>query len=275
MIVQVEHRISMPDEGEMMRGHKRVGLALGAGSAKGLAHIGVLQVLIENHIPIDLIVGSSMGAMVGGAYACGSDMNMLGKLVCSMDNRIFFDIGIPRMGFIGGKRVSSLLQLLTKNRSFDQTDIPLVVMATDLVSGEGVAINEGNIAEAVRASISIPGVFKPVKKDGMILVDGAVSHRLPVQEARSRDCDLVIAVEVSCGEERRVVINNTIDVFMTAIDIMIRQNFELTADRGDILIMPAVGGYSSSDFNQASDIIELGRQAAEAKIDEIMESIRT
>lgn len=256
-----------------MRERKRVGLALGAGSARGLAHIGVLQVLVENQIPIDLIVGSSMGAMVGGVYACGGDMGMLGKLVYSMDNRMFFDIGIPRMGFVGGKRVSSLLQLLTKNRSFDQTDVPLVVMATDLVSGQGVAITEGSIAEAVRASISIPGVFKPVKKDGMILVDGAVSHRLPVQEARSRDCDLVIAVDVTCGEDRRAVINNTIDVFMTAIDIMIRDQFELTSDKGDILIQPAVGSYASGDFDQARQIIDLGRQSTEARIDEIKDRI--
>jgi len=257
-----------------MRERKRVGLALGAGSARGLSHIGVLQVLVENQVPIDLIVGSSMGAMVGGVYACGSDMSMLAKLVYSMDNRMYFDIGIPRMGFVQGKRVSSLLQLLTKNRSFDQTDIELVVMTTDLVSGRGIAIDEGSIAEAVRASISIPGVFKPVQKDGMILVDGAVSHRLPVEEARSRGCDLVIAVDVTCGEDRRVAINNTIDVFMTALDIMIRDNFELTSDKGDILIQPAVGNYASSDFEHARKIIDLGRQATEAKIDEILERIK-
>jgi len=257
-----------------MKERKRIGLALGAGSARGLSHIGVLQVLTENQVPIDLIVGSSMGALVGGVYACGSDMNMLGKLVYSMDNRLFFDIGIPRMGFVGGKRVSSLIQLLTKNRSFDQTDLELVVMATDLISGKGIAIDEGSIAEAVRASISIPGVFKPVKKDGMILVDGAVSHRLPVEEARSRNCDLVIAVDVTCGEDRRVTINNTIDVFMTALDIMIRDHFELTSDRGDILIQPAVGSFTSSDFEHSRRIIELGREATEAKIDEILDRIR-
>lgn len=257
-----------------MKERKRVGLALGAGSARGLAHIGVLQVLVENQIPVDLIVGSSMGALVGGVYACGSDMNMLGKLVYSMDNRIFWDIGIPRMGFVGGKRITSFIQLLTKNQTFEQTSIPLVVMATDLLSGQGIAINEGYIADAVRASISIPGVFKPVKRDGMLLVDGAVSHRLPVEEARSRNCDLIIAVDVTCGEERRVAINNTIDVFLTALDIMIRDNFQLTSDKGDILIQPAVGIYSSNDFENSRRIIELGREAAEAQIDKIREAIR-
>lgn len=256
-----------------MKERKRIGLALGAGSARGLAHIGVLQVLVKNRVPIDLIVGSSMGAMVGAVHACGGDMDMLGKMVYSMDNRMFFDIGIPRMGFVQGRRASSLIQLLTKNRSFDQTDPELVVMATDLISGRGIAIEEGSISEAVRASISIPGVFKPVRKDGMILVDGAVSHRLPVEEARSRNCDLVIAVDVTCGEDRRVSINNTMDVFMTALDIMIRDHFELTADKGDILIQPAVGGYASSDFENSRRIIELGREAAEAKLAEIMQQI--
>ena len=256
-----------------MRERKRVGLALGAGSARGLSHIGVLQVLVENQVPIDLIVGSSMGAMVGGVYACGSDMSMLAKLVYSMDNRMYFDIGIPRMGFVQGKRVSSLLQLLTKNRSFDQTDIELVVMTTDLVSGRGIAIDEGSIAEAVRASISIPGVFKPVQKDGMILVDGAVSHRLPVEEARSRGCDLVIAVDVTCGEDRRVAINNTIDVFMTALDIMQKHHFDSIGPQADILIQPAVGHIASRDFERSREIVDIGRTAALEKVAEIKNKI--
>jgi len=247
----------------------QIALVLGAGSARGLAHIGVLQVFEENHIPFDFIVGSSMGAMVGGIYACGADMKMLGRMLAHLDSRLFFDVQLPRMGFISGKRIKELLNLLTKKKSFEETSIPLLVVATDLLTGQEVVLEEGSITEAIRASISIPGIFHPVKRNEMILVDGAVINRLPIEVARSRGADLVIAVDVTFGEGRMVSINNTMDVILTAIDIMQKMQFDLIYDKADILIQPAVGGFASKDFEKSQEIIQLGRQAAEAKLDEI------
>ncbi|MDD3271259.1 MAG: patatin-like phospholipase family protein [Syntrophomonadaceae bacterium] len=251
----------------------RIALVLGAGSARGLAHIGVLQVFEENHIPFDFIVGSSMGAMVGGIYACGADMKMLGRMLGHLDSRLFFDVQLPRMGFISGKRIKELLNLMTKKKSFEEINIPLLIVATDLLTGEQVVLEEGSITEAVRASISIPGIFHPVKRDEMILVDGAVVNRLPIEVARSRGADLVIAVDVTFGEGRTVSINNTMDVILTAIDIMQKMQFDLIYDKADILIQPAVGGFASKDFEKSQEIIQLGRQAAEEKLDEIRDKI--
>lgn len=251
----------------------RIGLVLGAGSARGLAHIGVLQVLEENRIPFDFIVGSSMGAMVGAIYACGADMKMLQRMLEHLDSKLFFDVQLPRMGFITGKRIKELLNLLTKQKNFEETKIPLLVVATDLLTGEEVVLEEGSITEAVRASISIPGIFHPVKRDEMILVDGAVVDRLPIEVARSRGADIVIAVDVTFGEGRAIIVNNTMDVILTAIDIMQKMQFDLVYDKADILIQPAVGGFASKDFEKSQEIIELGRRAVEEKLDEIRDKI--
>ncbi|MDD3894164.1 MAG: patatin-like phospholipase family protein, partial [Syntrophomonadaceae bacterium] len=138
-----------------MAGKKpKIALALGAGSARGLAHIGVLQVLNENGIYPDIIVGSSMGAMVGGIYACGADLAMLDKMIAKIDTRTFFDVKVPRMGFVAGNKISSLLNLLTKKKQFNELDIALQVVATDLITGRTIVIQEGSIAEAIRASRS-------------------------------------------------------------------------------------------------------------------------
>jgi NTE family protein len=247
----------------------KIALVLGAGSARGLAHIGVLQVLVENSIPFDLIVGSSMGAMVGGLYACGTDMVMLGKMIDNMDLRVFFDVRLPRMGFIAGKKMDALLSLLTKKKTFAETLLPLHMMATDLISGDSVVLDSGPVADAIRASVSVPGVFSPVKKGDMILVDGAVTDRLPVKVARERGADMVIAVDVMFGGGKEINIRNTLDVIITSLDIMQKGQFEHVKGMSDVLIQPQVGGFSPRAFDKAAQIIALGRQAAEQSLEQI------
>lgn len=121
----------------------RVGLVLGAGSARGLAHIGVLQVLREHRIPFDFIVGSSMGALVGAVFAAGADLDLLAKLAVNLNVNMLLDIGVPRMGFINGKKVQEFIHLLTKGKSFEELSLPLAVVATDILTGESVVLNRG------------------------------------------------------------------------------------------------------------------------------------
>ena len=251
----------------------RIGLVMGAGSARGLAHIGVLQVFEEHKVPFDFIVGSSMGAMVGGVYACGTNLKMLDKMVETMDHNLFLDVNVPRLGFIAGKKVAVLLDLMTKRKDFADLIIPTSVVATDLLSEETIVIEEGSLAEAIRASISIPGVFNPVRKDNMVLVDGGVKDRLPISVARDKGADIIIAVDVTFGEGRKVIIKNALDVIMASIDIMQKQQFDVISTTADILIQPRVGGYSTWDFEAARTIIDLGREAAEAKLEEIFKKI--
>jgi len=251
----------------------KVALVLGAGSARGLAHIGVLQVLLENQIPFDLIVGSSMGAMVGTIYACGADIYMLDKMMEYMNTRILFDVGVPRLGFIAGNRVSEFLDLLTKKKSFAELSIPVAVVATDLIAGQRVVITEGQVAEAVRASISLPGIFAPMLKDDMVLVDGAVSDRLPIQVAHQLGADLVLAVDVTFGPGKKTAINNTMDVILASLDIMSKHHFDSVLTGADILIQPEVGHISPKEFDRSREAVDLGRKATEAKIAEIKNMI--
>lgn len=251
-----------------------VALVLGAGSARGLAHIGVIQVLLEHKVNFGVIVGSSMGAMVGGIYACGTDIYMLDRMVEHMNHGVLYDVNLPRLGFMAGRKISTFLDLLTKKKTFDQLDIPLLVVATDLVTGERVVIDQGSVAQAIRASISIPGIFRPVRDGERILVDGAVTDRLPVIPARQRGADIIIAVDVTFCEGKQVVIRNTWDVIMTSLDILQKQQFNTASSQADILIQPAVGGYLPQDFNRSRELVDLGREATLSKIEEIKKVIR-
>jgi len=248
-------------------------LVLGAGSARGLAHIGVIQVLLEEGIPFDFIVGSSMGAMVGAIYASGADIYLFDKMMEHMNTGFMMDVQVPRFGFVAGKRINEFIRLLTKNKSFNELQLPVMVVATDLISGQRIVFEEGSVAEAVRASISIPGVFMPVRKDDMVLVDGAVIDRLPVEVAKARGADLIIAVDVTFGPDRKVTINNTMDVIMAALDIMQKHHFDTIGSRADILIQPKVGHIASKDFERSREIVDIGRAAALEKVAEIKNKI--
>ena len=249
----------------------KMGLVLGAGSARGLAHVGVLQVLEEQGIPFDFIVGSSMGAMIAGIYGSGTDIKILGKVFEQIDLGRFFEIGIPHMGFINGTKINEFLKLLTKKQSFDDLALPVYMVATDLYTGTTVVRNEGVVAEAIRARICIPGKFRPVPWDHMLLVDGAVTDRVPVEAASQLGADIIIAVDVKFGAEKKIVINNTLDVILTSLDIMQKQQLDTITNKADVLIQPAVAGYNSWDFNKAHEIIALGREAALAKLGQLQE----
>jgi NTE family protein len=236
-----------------------------------LGHVGVLQVLEEQGIPFHFIVGSSMGAMIGGIYGSGTDIKILGKVFEQIDLGRFFEIGIPTMGFINGTKINEFLKLLTKNKRFEDLFLPVYMVATDLYTGTTVVINEGSVAEAIRASISIPGIFRPVPRGQMLLVDGAVTDRVPVEAAAQMGADIIIAVDVKFGAGKQIVINNTLDVILTSLDIMQRQQLDTICNKSDVLIQPAVAGYNSWDFNKAQELIALGREATLAKLEELKE----
>lgn len=240
----------------------KIGLALGAGGAKGFAHIGVLKVLEEENIPVDFIAGSSMGAAVGAIYSAGTDLDLLEKLAREIKNHHILDIGIPKMGLIKGKKALALTRLLTHNENFDKLNIPLKVVATDLNTGERVVFSEGKVADAVRASISVPGAIEPYYLNNRILVDGAVTDRVPAEIVREMGADIVLAVDLqffNCGII--ATIHNVYDVIMQSIEIMERANRNYYCEYTDIIIKPNVCDHSWTDFEEASTIIEMGKVA--------------
>lgn len=185
---------------------KTVSLVLGSGASRGWAHIGVIEALEEENIPIDFIVGCSIGAYVGAIYASGS-IRSLKDFVLRMDGKkvfSYFDIVIPRSGLLDGrKRLQQLFSMHTDVQSFSELNIPLSVVATDLETGQKVVLNSGNILEALRASMSIPGLFAPAKVKNRWLVDGGLVDPVPVSVARAMGTDIVIAVDLSSGNISR------------------------------------------------------------------------
>ncbi|MFZ7104493.1 MAG: patatin-like phospholipase family protein [Peptococcaceae bacterium] len=247
----------------------KIGLALGAGGAKGLAHLGVLQVLKKEGIPVDIITGSSMGAAIGAFYAAGTDLNMLIRLANELNNSHLIDIVIPKWGLIKGSKAHALIRLMTHNKNFDQLDIPLGVVATDLQKGERIVFREGNVANAVRASIAVPGVVQPFCCQDRLLVDGAVTDRVPAKLAREMGADLVIAVDLQFYQREHVKINNIYDVIMQSIEILERQNRNYYASDADIIIKPNVCDNNWTDFESARYFMDMGEKACYEVLDEI------
>ncbi|MCR4399541.1 MAG: patatin-like phospholipase family protein [Syntrophomonadaceae bacterium] len=248
----------------------RVGLVLGAGSARGIAHIGVLQVLAEAGITFDLLVGSSMGALIGAIYGAGANLYLLQKLFEELNFNRLMDFQLPGSGFVGGRKIRDFTYLLTKGKRFEELSVPLAVVATDIRAGKRVVLTSGLVSEAVRASISIPGVFTPVEMGDMLLVDGAVSDRLPIELARELGCQRVVAVDVNFGMERETELKNPLQVLLAAIDLLERRIFvDLVKPGADILVQPMLGHIGSGSFERAAECVRLGREATLAALPQI------
>ena len=178
---------------------KKIGLALGSGSARGWAHIGVIQALSEAGINIDYIAGTSIGALVGAVFASGK-IDALAEVVLQFDwKKIinFFDVVLPKSGLIDGKKISDFVRSLVDGVNIEELSIPFCAVSTDIGTGREVAINSGDIIEAVRASISVPGIFTPFKKNNTVLVDGGLVNPVPVSAVRNMGADFVIAVDLN------------------------------------------------------------------------------
>ncbi len=183
----------------MTTGHKQIGYALGGGSARGLAHIGVLKVLEEKGIYPDVISGTSIGAIIGALYAGGHRPSEMEKLVLGLNWKKLItlgDITLPVSGFFQGKKVVSLLKSIIGDLTFEQLKYTFSCVATNIISGEQVVIKEGSLIEAIRASISIPGIFTPVLVSGRYLVDGGLVNSVPVSICREMGADVVIGINV-------------------------------------------------------------------------------
>jgi len=252
----------------------KIGLALGSGGARGFAHLGAIKVLKEEGIPIDFIAGSSMGAMVGCFYGAGLDVNRLYKLAKVFRRKYYLDFTVPKMGFIAGKRVKELIRVFTHGKNLEQLDIPVRVVATDIMNGEKVIFDKGSIADAVRASISIPGIFVPEKLNGRLLVDGGVVDRVPVSVVKDMGADIIIAIDVA-RVKTNLEITSIYDVIMQSLDIL---QMELVTQReiaSHIMIRPRVEIYSSLAFTNIEEIINIGEVETRKHIEHIKEMMNS
>ena len=262
---------------------KKIGLALSGGAARGLAHVGVLDVLQKEGIPIDLIAGTSAGAIMGAVYASGQDTDkMIEQALDTHWKRIpMIDPSFPKTGFIKGRKIENLLSsFLGGNIRFSDLKIPFVCVATDIYTGEEVIINSGSVPEAHRASISIPGIFTVLKREGRYLVDGGLTTPVPVNVVKQMGADFIIAVNVNPDVSNRMGKSsqqrakahkepNIFQVMMQSIYITTYSLARTSLGDADIVIEPDLANIGAGDFNKASELITRGQEAAQNAIPEI------
>lgn len=240
----------------------KIALVLGAGSSKGFAHIGVLKILESNKIPIHMIVGTSVGSAVGSLYAYGIDAFSLQKLAISVNQGDIVDpLIIPSNGFIKGEKLEEFINKWVRNTSMEKLKIPFYAVATDLEKGHEIVFAKGNTGTAVRASCSIPGIFRPVKISDRLYVDGGVVSPVAVEAARRHGADVVIAVDVSSGAERTVP-EGTIETILQAVNVMYSKLGAIQLAKADVVIKPKVGHIGSADFSKKHEAILEGEKAA-------------
>ncbi len=286
----------------------KIGLALSGGGARGAAHVGVLKALEELGVEVDYIAGTSMGAIVGGLYASGYSANEIEEILIETDwkkamsdraarrdrtmrkkeleaqflipYRIGFNKGkiqLP-LGAIEGQHLDQLFHDLLLPvvgvHDFNQLPIPFRAIATDLVSGDVVVLSHGSLPDALRASMSVPGVFAPVRIDEKILVDGGMSNNLPVDVVRQMGADVVIAVDISAPLLKEEQLTSMISVSEQLTNFLTRRNADAqieSLDPQDFLIVPDLGKFSSANFQQASDVVPIGYEATLLQTDRLAE----
>ena len=258
--------------------HKPViGLVLGAGAARGFAHIGVIKALEAQGIHPDIVVGSSAGSVIAALLASGATGNDLNRLALNLDEATIADWGLPFAGRFGGLIKGDALQNMVnrevQNKSIEQMRIPLGIVATELQSGKGVLFRTGNTGLAVRASCSVPGVFQPAVISGKEYVDGGLVAPVPVSYARQMGATLVIAVNIS-SEPVHQDASGTFGILQQTISIMQRSINEHELKTADIVIQPQLKQMSSSDFKSRNAAILAGEAAAQAQMALIKEKLK-
>lgn len=247
---------------------KRIGLALSGGAARGLAHLGVLSVLLNYKIEVEYVSGCSAGAVIGALFCAGMPLASMFKFAPYL---AWKRLGTPvrsEDGLLAFDRLERWLIMLIGDLDFKDLEVPLSVVTMDVKTGERVILSAGNLAKAVRASCSIPGLVTPVEIDGRFLVDGGVVDNLPVDAARDLGADFVIGVDVFQPLYNRS--RGPLGRGVTAFETLIR-NAGGGISRADFLITPATANYTFFRFNRLEELIALGSDAAEAKMSTLLE----
>ena len=250
----------------------RIGLALGGGAARGFAHIGVLQVLEEQGIKPDLIVGTSAGSLVATLYASGKTPTELGNLAMAMDESSITDWMFPGRSLLKGEALAKYVSGLTGGTQIENLKLPLGIVATDLNSGQPFFIRKGDPGIAVRASSCVPGVFAPVKIGAREYVDGGLVSPVPVHYAQQMGADIVIAVDISSIPEGQPT-KGAIDILMQTFNIMGHTISQYELKDADVVMRPKLAGIGSTDFSQRRLSILAGREAALTVLQQLKEKI--
>lgn len=250
----------------------RIGLALGGGAARGFAHIGVIQVLEEQGIKVDLVAGTSAGSLVAALYASGKSGNEMATLAEGMDEGAITDWAFPGRGLIRGEALARYVREKTNNKLIEQMPLPLGIVATDLSDGSPILFRSGDTGAAVRASSSVPAVFQPVKIGTREYVDGGLVAPVPVRFARQMGAELVIAVDITSPPEEKPP-GDALRMLLQTFSIMGRSINTYELRDADVVLRPGLNGVGSADFTARKRSIQAGREAAQAMLATIRQRI--
>jgi NTE family protein len=243
-----------------------LGLALGGGFARGIAHIGVLKVLEEERIPVRVVAGTSVGALIGASYCSGLSPAELEDVAHSVRFATFARWTLSRFGFATNDRMITFLTRTLKCKTFEDLRIPLGVTATDFNTGEGVVFHSGSIIEPVRASCAYPGMFLPINIRGRFLVDGMLSHPVPTRPLRDMGADKVLAVHLKGTWSNGGAPRHLFDVIGQSFAIAQDAMADVWRSAADLVIEPDVAGFAYDDFKRADDLIRVGELAMRAAL---------
>jgi NTE family protein len=256
------------------KGDPQIALVLGGGSAKGFAHVGVIRVLEQEKIPIHMIIGTSVGSLIGGIYASNPDSFQLEWTAFKIERNDVLDPSLvhSKLGPVQGVRLESFVEQAVKNKKIEDTKIPFYPIATDLNTGETIVLEKGSIAKAVRASSSIPGIFVPVTFDNRMLVDGGVTNNIACDIAKSKGADIVIAVNIS-KDIKEADIASLIDIVGQSAGIMMHEASKSKLKHADVVIEPNTKGVGMFDFTKKKFLMDEGIKAAKQSMPKIRELI--
>jgi NTE family protein len=281
----------------------KIGLVLSGGGAKGIAHIGVLKIIEQTGLKIDYITGTSMGSIVGGLYASGYNADMLENLVLSLDWEGLLADNVERknisieekkenekyigslqitkkgiklpMGIKRGQQLTSVMSYLTLHvqhiDDFNNLPIPFRCIATDLVTGEAYVLKKGFLPDAMRASMSIPSIFTPIEIDDRLLVDGGVIRNLPVSDAREMGADIIIAIDVGARLYKKEELKSVVDIMDQSVSFLGAKSTQEQRLLTDVLVVPDIEGFSSSEFTRGKELIAIGEKAGRIMLPELKE----
>jgi NTE family protein len=249
-----------------------IALVLGGGSAKGFAHVGVLRVLEQEKIPITMIVGTSVGSLIGGLYAANPDSFQLEWTAFKIERGdiLDFSIAYSKFGPVQGARLETFVEQHAKVKRVEETKIPFYPVATDLNTGETVILEKGSLARAIHASAAIPGIFVPVTFGNRTLVDGGVTDNCACDIAKAKGADIVIAVSLE-KDVKTYHIDSLIDIIAQSVNIMMRESSKEKMKGVDVLIEPETKGISLFDFSQKKLLMDEGIKATKQAIPRIRE----
>ena len=254
----------------------KVALVLGGGAARGFAHIGVIRALEQEKIPVDLVVGTSVGSLIGALYAHDRNSFELEWTAFALEKDDIFDYGLLNaftgMGAAKGEKLEAFIKTKVPIANIEDLKIPFAAVATDLNRGTRVILDSGSVGRAVRASSAIPGVFQPVEHQSKTLVDGGLIDNVPVSVAREKGADIVIAVDIG-KQVSNFNIVDIIDVMLQSITIMSAENAKFKKQDADVLIEPKIGDVGMLDFTQKKRCMQAGIEATQKMMLEIKTKI--